>query len=1165
MSDYGVFEASSTDGHEEEQQQRQAQRDLGRAIEAAREGFGDFLAGASDKDDYTDRLALIMNDLMQKVADSGVMPVPGVMRKVKAALRPQFRRAALANGTRVTEIDKSGFDLGREGVVVAYPAQGDTNLVEVQWDDGDHDYGSSSTVELWRVAEIGSDGRVSESSRKQATASPGAGPNAEALEWAENYFQKRGGDKSDDPAQLWKDALGLAAGEFGTNFSAEDYVRHSSRKQTASSWKEVNPRSEGLHPDNAVWKIQGPNGLSGTVIDELKSGTDSDWFIFGPNGLILNRKFGEPPLTVDEAKKLVEDHINSGTLASRKQASVEDLRSYVESKGVTTSDKDNGFTFPTADGAKGHIYENRAGDIVVQTLIGGSGGGVQSNYSQDETELVKEWIDRTASRTAVEGSRKTAGAPNDLPGDVLAEAISLFGNQAELDDWWDEKVETGWPEDEVRAILMRELGYRSDGSHPDNEGPGESKYQVGDRVQINGDPVSGTVLSINPSTNDVDIQWDDGERTEEKPAALISASRKTADDYVKGDALNFINHLQNGGYRMPKDAGYPGEGGQMDDELYDYTGGDQNRISEITRFLQENWDFYAYGASRTAGAGNWSQTYDGSNEWVLNGNPQISIFEEEDGYYLFNNISLIEVTDTFEQAMELAESRYEGSRTAGAGDWEQAHDGSNEWVLNGNPEISIFEEEDGYYLFNNVSLVKVFDTLEEATAFGDSKFHGSLREAGNLGEVLEDHDVLSFFWDTFEEKGLDTTPSGAEQWEWLKSNLSKEEIEEGIDFILGVGGFISQEQADALRSDLRTGSRKVALDWSSVQEKVEQSGWDPMYADYIAWALDNGKNVEDTYSFVDYSDLLGLDAEDEQLLKKFIQNTAPRLYGSRKEADLNLSGVSDYDLIEMHGRLEKDLQNGSPDESRIIRDMNHIQDEAERRGLDLFDPNFSRKQAAKCPKCDGMGRETYEKENGSLSTQTCKACGGTGTTKESRRKEALDIDGKWEEELPGIGYASCTPKAGGGFELYMWSDTMQSEALDVVGTSEEARRVWQEWRRSDIGPSNYEYTDDNYFLGHVKHAGGTDFATFAQGSSAQEAFNNARAEAKQMYGDDGYTGSIAEKDSFEMASRTPMTEEEAKEFIWGGNGFGKFDDKWGPAGCIELDTGGFVFFGIAST
>lgn len=75
------------------------------------------------------------------------------------------------------------------------------------------------------------------------------------------------------------------------------------------------------------------------------------------------------------------------------------------------------------------------------------------------------------------------------------------------------------------------------------------------------------------------------------------ASRKVAD--VKSDALSFIQYLQQGGYTMPKDAGYPGEGGQMDDELYSYTSGDQGRISELTSFLQENWDYYAYGASRT--------------------------------------------------------------------------------------------------------------------------------------------------------------------------------------------------------------------------------------------------------------------------------------------------------------------------------------------------------------------------------------------------------------------------------------------------------------------------------------------------------------------------------------------------------------------------------------
>ena len=42
--------------------------------------------------------------------------------------------------------------------------------------------------------------------------------------------------------------------------------------------------------------------------------------------------------------------------------------------------------------------------------------------------------------------------------------------------------------------------------------------------------------------------------------------------------------------------------------------------------------------------------------------------------------------------------------------------------------------------------------------------------------------------------------------------------------------------------------------------------------------------------------------------------------------------------------------------------------------------------AGQCSNCDGMGRETYETDSGSLSTQTCTACGGTGVT--ASRKQA---------------------------------------------------------------------------------------------------------------------------------------------------------------------------------
>ena len=97
-------------------------------------------------------------------------------------------------------------------------------------------------------------------------------------------------------------------------------------------------------------------------------------------------------------------------------------------------------------------------------------------------------------------------------------------------------------------------------------------------------------------------------------------------------------------------------------------------------------------------------------------------------------------------------------------------------------------------------------------------------------------------------------------------------------------------------------------------------------------------------------------------------------------------------------------------------------------------------------------------------------------------------------------------------------------------------------------------------------AGAEDFAVFAEGSSAAEAFKNARQEALAAYGNSGYTGTIAEKTEYAMASNRPLSEEEAKAIIGEAfEGGGRFGDKWGPAGCIQLATGGYVFFGVASS
>jgi len=81
--------------------------------------------------------------------------------------------------------------------------------------------------------------------------------------------------------------------------------------------------------------------------------------------------------------------------------------------------------------------------------------------------------------------------------------------------------------------------------------------------------------------------------------------------------------------------------------------------------------------------------------------------------------------------------------------------------------------------------------------------------------------------------------------------------------------------------------------------------------------------------------------------------------------------------------------------------------------------------------------------------------------------------------------------------------------------------------------------------------------------TAKAAFKSAREEAILSYGNSGYTGTIAEKDCFEVVKFTKKQlanfhENISKEIDK------NFDDKWGPAGCVEVKKGEFVFFGWAS-
>lgn len=96
--------------------------------------------------------------------------------------------------------------------------------------------------------------------------------------------------------------------------------------------------------------------------------------------------------------------------------------------------------------------------------------------------------------------------------------------------------------------------------------------------------------------------------------------------------------------------------------------------------------------------------------------------------------------------------------------------------------------------------------------------------------------------------------------------------------------------------------------------------------------------------------------------------------------------------------------------------------------------------------------------------------------------------------------------------------------------------------------------------------GASTFYTLSKGSSANDAFWNAVEDAQYEFGDGGYTGTIAEKHSFRMASDELKSEKVAfnlaEDIIEKDE---DFDDKWGPAGCIPIDDGEtYLFFGWAS-
>jgi len=93
--------------------------------------------------------------------------------------------------------------------------------------------------------------------------------------------------------------------------------------------------------------------------------------------------------------------------------------------------------------------------------------------------------------------------------------------------------------------------------------------------------------------------------------------------------------------------------------------------------------------------------------------------------------------------------------------------------------------------------------------------------------------------------------------------------------------------------------------------------------------------------------------------------------------------------------------------------------------------------------------------------------------------------------------------------------------------------------------------------------GATTFIVHSSGQSAAHAFSRAIDDAFWTHGREGYTGSICEKTDFNMM--TPPKQMDLYEWIeeqFEGNDV--IDDKWGPAGCVQISETSYVFFGWAS-
>jgi len=101
--------------------------------------------------------------------------------------------------------------------------------------------------------------------------------------------------------------------------------------------------------------------------------------------------------------------------------------------------------------------------------------------------------------------------------------------------------------------------------------------------------------------------------------------------------------------------------------------------------------------------------------------------------------------------------------------------------------------------------------------------------------------------------------------------------------------------------------------------------------------------------------------------------------------------------------------------------------------------------------------------------------------------------------------------------------------------------------------------------------GAEDFYTVSSGKNPEEAFKSAIDETRYECGHRGYTGTIAEKNSFVSCSENVFgSYQEASDYAKNliDESDDRVDNKWGPAGYVRFKNGTevkFLFFGWASS